>query len=144
MKNLDRIVDLIIKELFKVDDLNNPKQRVIMNLLKSGIDPEEIDKAFHFIIKKIHQYENNKTIYKEKKFRILTTRERSRLSREAHRYLYNYYYNDTITWKEMEIVINNIERMERVVDVNGLNKLIEKVLFDKNLKSIKVNSSIIH
>ncbi len=142
MKNLDKIVDLIIKELFKFDDLNEAKQRVIMSLLENGVKLEDINSAFHFIVKKIH--ENNKFNNVKKKNRILTNNERSRLSEEAYQYLYNYYYNNIMTWKQMEEVIYNVEKMPCVVDVNDLNQLLEKILFTKNIKNINIDNSIIH
>ncbi len=143
MKNINKIVDLIIKELFKVDDMDDSKQRVIMQLLESGIPPDQINKAFHFIIKKINQNNKNKNVG-DRKFRILTNRERSRLSEDAHQSLYDYYYNNTLSWTEMEELINRIERMEYVVDVKGINYIVEQLVFGNNFKGGRISSSIIN
>lgn len=143
MKDLNKIVDLIIKELFDLKDEGSSEQKVLMQLLESGIDLEEIDKAFCFIVKKIHQNNQNKK-KKIKKMRVLTAQEKFRLSKDAQACLYDYYYNDSITWQEMERVINNVEKMNQVLDVSDLNVLIEKILFAKKYENIMVCGLDVH
>ncbi len=143
MKDLNKIVDLIIKELFDLKDEGSSEQKVLMQLLESGIDLEEIDKAFCFIVKKIHQNNQNKN-KKIKKMRVLTAQEKFRLSKDAQACLYDYYYNDSITWQEMERVINNVEKMNQVLDVSDLNMLIEKIIFAKKHENIMVCGLDVH
>ncbi len=142
MKSLDKVVDLIIKELFNVSDIDSSKQRVIMHLLESGIELEDIDKAFSFIVKKIKENNNSNVVLK--KLRILTEKERSYFSKEAQHSLYSYYYNDAFSWQEMERIISDVLKTGRVLDVVDLNLLVEKNLFAKNYKNIMVNRSEIH
>jgi len=137
VNNLNKIVDLIIKELFNTQDINSSKQSLIKKLLHSGIDPEEIDRAFSYIETKIR--ENDNTGKKRvRKLRVLTSLEKCKLSPEAQKSLYLYYYNDYISWMELEEIIIDLSKIDRVINEKELDLLIEKNLFAKKNKSIMV------
>lgn len=137
MKNFNKIIDLIIKELFNTNDVDSSKKRVLTQLLESGVTLEEVDQAFTFIVKKIKE-EHTHTKKDVKKIRILSKQERSHLSRDAQMQLYDYYYNNAITWQEMEEVIKDAEKTNRVLDSRDLRRIIEKNIFAKKNKNIMV------
>ncbi|MDD5066956.1 MAG: DUF494 family protein [bacterium] len=137
MKNFDKIVDLIIKELLSVDDSEDTEKNIVMRLLKHGYKIDQIDEAFEFIIKKIreHHDEDGEERTISRKIRILTDREKYKMTSEAHRLLLEHYYNDNLSSRDLEDILSQIEQNNHILDTEHLEELIHRILFKKSAHS---------
>lgn len=142
MKKIDKIMDLIIKEILNPEKIDTSEKNVITQLLQSGYNMDEIDEAFDFIFKKLHENGNYKT-FSNKKIRVLTNSEKFKLSAEANCTLLQHYYNNDISYENLEEILGKIEENDKLVDLNNLNNIIQKILFKQKIeKSYYLRSEI--
>lgn len=147
MQDFGKIVDLIIKELLTAQDKNQTEKNIIMRLLRNGYKMDQIDHAFELIIKKIKEDEacdEGKNRIRKTKIRILTNREKYRLTSEAHRFLLEHYYNENINNEELEELLNTIEKVDKIFDIDNLTDLIQKMIFKKHYQQNIVAGKFIH
>lgn len=141
MKNVGKIVDLIIKEILSPEKADVTEQNVINLLLQSGYAMEEIDSAFHYIIRKIR--ENEAQAHFVQRIRILSIEEKAKLSPEANRTLLQYYYNNTLSYTDLEDILKQVAEVNKIVDIEDLNYLIQNlVLKCKNSRYMPYRSQI--
>ncbi len=147
MRDFDKIVDLIIKELLTAQDKNQTEKNIIMRLLKNGYKMEQIDQAFELIIKKINEDEEPGKIvnnYSFKSIRILTETEKYRLTSDANRFLLYHYYNQNITRDELEELLENIEKVDKILDIDNLTDLMQNIIFHKRCQHYQYAGKFIH
>lgn len=132
MKNFDKIVDLIIKELLSAANSEETEKSVIERLLRNGYRMQQIDEAFEFIIKKIRENEEEEETGPEAiKIRVLSHTEKYKLTAEAHRHLLGHYYGGHISLQDTEEILTRIEKINHIIDLEHLQELIQRVLFKK-------------
>lgn len=141
MKNFSKIVDLIIKEMLNPENMDITEKNIITSLIQSGYNMDEIDKAFAFIVKKIRESQDEEKSVQ--RIRILSDMEQAMLSANAQKVLLQYYYNNNITYEQLEETLNIINEMNKIVDTDNLNNIIHKILFkDKKEKYEHLRSLI--
>ncbi|GEM_PF-6969571 len=131
------IVNTIVKEVLKPEDLSNIEKKLVDRFSAAGYDSEEIRKAFDIVLSLVSQRVSLDRIPGSgKAMRVLTERERLSLSDEASSWLLGLYYKEEIRLFELEEVLAQIVAERKTLNVKDTTVIVRKTLkrsFQRNV-----------
>jgi hypothetical protein len=133
------IVSTIVKAIVQPDDMAAIEKKLLNKFSGEGYEYEDIRQAFNIVLGLIGERVKSDRLHgTERSIRVLSDRERIRLSEEASSWLLGLYYSGEIELYELEEVLSQVLSVNRSLCLKEIRITARRVL-KRNLQRAVVN-----
>ena len=132
------IVTTIVKAIVQPDDMASIEKKLFNKFSGEGYEYEDIRQAFNIVLGLIgERVRTDRSLGTERPIRVLSDRERIRLSEDASSWLLGLYYSGEIELHELEEILSRVLGVNRSLGLKEIRITAHRIL-KRNLQQAAV------